>query len=63
MVCSDKWTWPPARSPEGRGSSGFVPVWHEALTQCASSENRSGRCPKLEPLLERPCRASSHGQE
>jgi superfamily II DNA or RNA helicase len=63
MVWRGRGTCPPACRREGRGAGVFVAVWHGALTPCASSRNRSRVCPKLEPLMERPSRASSYVQE
>ena len=58
-----RWDCLPACRPEGSGADEFVSLWHWSLTKCARSLNRSCLCPKLEPLIERPTKASSHLQE
>jgi hypothetical protein len=58
-----RWDCLPACRPEGSGAGEFVTFWHWLLAKCAGSLNRSCLCPKLEPLIERPAKASSHLQE
>jgi hypothetical protein len=58
-----RWDCPAACRRQDSGADEFVTFWHWSLTQCAGSQNRSGLCPKLEPLIERPAKASSHLQE
>jgi hypothetical protein len=58
-----RWDCLPACRPEGSGADEFVTFWHWLLAKCAGSRNRSCLCPKLEPLIERPAKASSHLQE
>jgi hypothetical protein len=58
-----RWDCLPACRPEGSGADEFVTLWHWLFARCAGSLNRSCLCPKLEPLIERPTKASSHLQE
>ena len=58
-----RWDCLPACRREGSGVDEFVALWHWFLTKCAGSQNRSPLCPKLEPLIERPSKASSYLQE
>jgi hypothetical protein len=58
-----RWDCLRACRPEGSGAGEFVTLWHWPLARCAGSQNRSCLCPKLEPLIERPTKASSHLQE
>lgn len=44
------------------GADEFVSLWRWILSTRARSQNRSLLCPKLEPLIERPNKASSHLQ-
>ena len=58
-----RWDCPAACRRQDSGADEFVTLWHWLLARCAGSLNRSCRCPKLEPLIERPAKASSHLQE
>jgi len=54
---------PAACRRQGSGADEFVTLWHWLLAKCAGSLSRSCLCPKLEPLIERPTKASSYLQE
>ena len=58
-----RWDCPAACRRQDSGADEFVTFWHWLLAKCAGSRNRSCPCPKLEPLIERPTKASSHLQE
>jgi hypothetical protein len=58
-----RWDCPAACRRQDSGADEFVTLWHWPLVKCVGSQNRSGLCPKLEPLIERPTKASSHLQE
>jgi hypothetical protein len=58
-----RWGCPAACRRQDSGSDEFVALWHWSLAKCVGSLNRSCLCPKLEPLIERPSKASSHLQE
>ena len=58
-----RWDCPAAGRRQDSGADEFVSLWHWSLAMCAGSLNRSCLCPKLEPLIERPTKASSHLQE
>ena len=58
-----RWDCPAACRRQDSGANEFALVWHGSMTQCVRSLNRSCLCPKLEPLIERPAKASSHLQE
>jgi hypothetical protein len=58
-----RWNCLRARRPEGNGADEFVVLWRWLLSKRVGSQNRSFLCPKLEPLTERPSKASSYLQE
>ena len=58
-----RWDGPAACRRQDRGADELVALWHWLWAKCAGSQSRSGLCPKLEPLIERPLKASSHLQE
>ena len=58
-----RWDFPAACRRQECGADEFVTLWHWRLTKCAGSRSRSCQCPKLEPLMERPSKASSYLQE
>jgi len=58
-----RWNGLPACRREGRGADEFVALWRWVLPKRVGSQNRSFLCPKLEPLIERPSKASSYLQE
>jgi hypothetical protein len=58
-----RWGCPAACRRQDSGADEFVTFWHWFLTKCAGSLNRPCLCPKLEPLIERPAKVSSHLQE
>jgi hypothetical protein len=58
-----RWDCPAACRRQDSGADEFVTLWHWSLTGCAGSKSRSCLCPELEPLIERPTKASSHLQE
>ena len=58
-----RWDCPAACRRQDSGADEFVVLWHESLTLCVGSQNRGCLCPKLEPLMERPTKASSYLQE
>src|SRR2546425_7895487 len=58
-----RWDCPAACRRQDSGADEFVSLWHGSGTKCARSKSRSCLCPKLEPLMERPTKASSHLQE
>ena len=55
-----RWDCPAACRRQDSGADEFVTFWHRFLTKCAGSLNRPCLCPKLEPLIERPAKVSSH---
>jgi hypothetical protein len=58
-----RWNCPAACRRQDSGADEFVALWHWLLTKCVGSLSRSCLCPKLEPLIERPSKASSYLQE
>ena len=54
---------PAACRRQDSGADELVTLWHWLLTKCAGSRSHPSLCPKLEPLIERPTKASSHLQE
>ena len=58
-----RWDCPAACRRQDSGADEFVSLWHRPLVVCVRSPNCSCLCPKLEPLIERPSKASSHLQE
>ena len=58
-----RWDCPAACRRQDSGTDEFVALWHRFLTVCVGSLNRWRPCPKLEPLMERPTKASSYLQE
>jgi hypothetical protein len=58
-----RWDGPAACRPQDRGADELVILWHWLLAKCVGSQSRLGLCPKLEPLMERPTKASSYLQE
>jgi hypothetical protein len=58
-----RWGCPAACRRQDSGADELVTFWHWPLAKCAGSQSRSCLCPKLEPLIERPTKASSHLQE
>jgi len=58
-----RWDCPAACRRQDSGADEFVILWHWPLAKCVGSQNRSCLYPKLEPLIERPTKASSHLQE
>ncbi len=58
-----RWACPAACRRQDSGADEFVTFWRWPLAKRAGSQNRPCLCPKLEPLIERPIKASSHVQE
>ena len=58
-----RWDCPAACRRQDSGADELVILWHGPLAKCAGSQSRWCLCPKLEPLMERPCKASSDLQE
>jgi hypothetical protein len=58
-----RWDCPAACRRQDSGAGELVSLWHWLLARCVRSMSRSCLCPKLEPLIERPTKASSHLQE
>ena len=58
-----RWDGPAACRRQDRGADEFATLWHWLWTKCVRSQSRSCLCPKLEPLMERPVKASSYLQE
>ena len=58
-----RWDCPAACRRQGSGADELVALWHWCVAKCVGSLSRSCLCPKLEPLNERPCKASSYMQE
>ena len=63
MTDLGSWDCPAACRRQDSGTDVFVTLWHGSAIQCVGSRNRSGLCPKLEPLMERPTTACSDVQE
>ena len=59
----ERWDCPAACRRQDSGADELVTLWRWSKTKCAGSQSRSYLCPKLEPLLERPTKASSYLQE
>jgi hypothetical protein len=59
----ERWKGPAACRWQDRGADEFATLWHWLWAKCARSLNRRCLCPKLEPLIERPSKASSYLQE
>jgi hypothetical protein len=58
-----RWNCPAACRRQDSGADELVTFWHWFLTKCVGSLSHSCLCPKLEPLMERPAKASSYLQE
>ena len=58
-----RWDCPAACRRQDSGADEFAFLWHWLLAKCVGSLSRSCLCPKLEPLMERPAKASSYLQE
>jgi len=58
-----RWDCPAACRRQGSGANELVALWHWFEAKCVRSLSRSCLCPKLEPLKERPSKASSYVQE
>jgi hypothetical protein len=58
-----RWDCPAACRRQDSGADELVTLWHWPLAMCVRSQSRSCLCPKLEPLIERPTKASSYLQE
>jgi hypothetical protein len=58
-----RWDCPAACRRQDSGTNELVTLWHWLLAKCVGSQSLLPLCPKLEPLIERPTKASSHLQE
>jgi hypothetical protein len=54
---------PAACRRQDSGADELDTLWHWLLARCVGSKSRPSLCPKLEPLIERPTKASSYLQE
>ena len=59
----DRENCPAACRRQDSGADELVTLWHRLLVGCAGSRSRPSQCPKLEPFIERPSKASSYLQE
>jgi hypothetical protein len=58
-----RWDCPAACRRQDSGAHEFVVLWDWLWAKSVGSQNRGCLCPKLEPLKERPTKASSYLQE
>jgi hypothetical protein len=58
-----RWDCPAACRRQDSGADEFDALWYWFLAKSAGSMSLPSLCPKLEPLIERPTKASSHLQE
>ena len=58
-----RWGCPAACRRQDSGAHELVTLWHWYFAKSVGSLSRACLCPKLEPLMERPCKASSYMQE
>ena len=58
-----RWSCPAACRRQGSGADELDTLKRWSLAKCVGSLSRWYLCPKLEPLMERPCKASSYLQE
>ena len=54
---------PAACRRQDSGADEFAALWHWLLAKSVGSMSLPSLCPKLEPLIERPTKASSYLQE